>query len=150
MLNSVHILDCSHNVNRELESEWVGWQDLAQDSSSYRMRVCVMQGMRTVLANHQTHSFLRPVLPFLVNQIHDVNEHVRIAVIQLLEYVKGHKSFKVCRREVDCNRIVVTASVDSSEVPICVFLIFFKSSKYITAIIAFESGVFTVTQIFEK
>jgi hypothetical protein len=71
-------------------------QDLAQDSSSYRMRVCVMQGMRTVLANHQTHSFLRPVLPFLVNQIHDVNEHVRIAVIQLLEYVKGHKSFKVC------------------------------------------------------
>jgi hypothetical protein len=72
-----------------------------------------MQGMRTVLANHQTHSFLRPVLPFLVNQIHDVNEHVRIAVIQLLEYVKGHKSFKVRRREVDCNGIVVTASVDS-------------------------------------
>jgi hypothetical protein len=115
MLNSAHILNCSHTVNREfLESEWVGWQDLAQDSSSYRMRVCVMQGMRTVLANHQTHSFLRPVLPFLVNQIHDVNEHVRIAVIQLLEYVKGHKSFKVCRREVDCNRVVVTASVDSA------------------------------------
>ena len=72
------------------------FQDLAGDSSSYRVRVVVLQGMRTILHNHQAHVFMKQVLPLLGRMLDDVNEYVRCAMLNLLDFVKGQKTIKVC------------------------------------------------------
>ena len=61
------------------------FQDLAGDSSSYRVRVVVLQGMRTILHNHQAHVFMKQELPLLGRMLDDVNEYVRCAMLNLLD-----------------------------------------------------------------
>lgn len=90
------------------------------DSSNARVRVVTLTGIKTLLSSPHSHVYLKVVLPRLSDCMHDTNESVRAAMLDLLLAVKGVRSIKfwnICpldqllaRLEVDkpfvCRRIV--------------------------------------------
>ena len=95
-------------------------KELTCDSSSTKVRVAAVQGVKTLLSTPASHVYLRKVLPRLADRVHDTSEAVRGAVLELLLTVKAVKSIRfwdvvplealLARLEVDkpfiCRRIV--------------------------------------------
>ena len=93
-------------------------KDLVYDASSPKVRLSVIQGLKHLVANcPRSHPVLQKVLPRISDVLHDINEQVRIAMIDLLIEVKKIRTiayFKVCpmdhllaRMEVDSKPGVV-------------------------------------------
>jgi len=90
------------------------------DTSNARVRLVTLTGIKALLACPHSHVYLKAVLPRLSDCLHDTNEGVRGAMLDLLLAVKGVRSIKfwtICplehllaRLEVDkpfiCRRIV--------------------------------------------
>jgi hypothetical protein len=66
--------------------------DLAFDASSPKVRAASLLGLKSLLACEQSHLILKRALPKLTNVIHDVNEEVRMAMIELLIAIKHVKA----------------------------------------------------------
>jgi len=95
-------------------------KELVVDASSHKVRAAVLVGLKNMLENPRTHLFMKNVLPRLTNCLHDVNEGVRSAMVDLLIAVKGIRTIQfwnICspdhifsRLEIDkpfiCRRIV--------------------------------------------
>lgn len=58
------------------------------------MRVSAVNAITTLLEEDKTHAVLRPLLPSLGNLIHDKTEKVRLAVVNMLLYVKKIRGMK--------------------------------------------------------
>ena len=95
-------------------------KELASDASSAKVRLAAVLGVKALLATPASHVYLRKVLPRLADRIHDTNEAVRGAMLELLLTVRTVRSIKfwdvvaldslLARLEVDkpfiCRRIV--------------------------------------------
>ena len=66
-------------------------KDLAFDGSSPKVRVASIKGLTKLLSNVRTHMYLKGVLPKVSICLHDVNEAVRAAMVDLLHVTKGIK-----------------------------------------------------------
>ena len=70
------------------------WKELAWDSAAPRVRMNTIHGVSALLAAPQSHVYLKALLPKLGDCLHDTNEAVRSAVLDLLNTVKGLRSIK--------------------------------------------------------
>ena len=71
------------------QSTGVLTRQLAYDASSAKVRASVLRGLRSLVATcDRSHLFLKTLLPRVSDSIHDVNENVRIAVVEMLAAVK--------------------------------------------------------------
>ena len=91
LLASYWLLIPSDTINQVVsmlikESVW--------DSSTARVRVVTLTGIKTLLSSPHSHVYLKAVLPRLADIIHDSNESVRGAMLDLLLAVKGVRSIK--------------------------------------------------------
>ncbi|XP_023329486.1 condensin-2 complex subunit G2 [Eurytemora carolleeae] len=68
-------------------------RELSVDSD-YRVRVAVFQSFKSMLGESHSHVYLKEVLPHLKRSLHDVNETVRIAFVDLLLQVCNIKTIK--------------------------------------------------------
>lgn len=64
-------------------------KELVWDSSNPRVRMTTIRGVATLLRSPHSHVYMKAVLPRLSDCLHDTNENVRGAVIDLLQAVKG-------------------------------------------------------------
>ena len=65
------------------------FKELIWDSASPRVRMASITGVSTILSCPQSHVYMKAVLPRLSDCLHDTNEGVRAALIDLLQTVKG-------------------------------------------------------------
>ena len=120
-------------------------KDMAFDASSFKVRLAVVKGLHMMLECDQSHVFLKSVLPRISDCLHDINESVRIAMLDLLTSVKKIRSIQywnICslddllaRLEVDtvrvCRKIVSLLfnsffpldKSDDSKIERCIYLI---------------------------
>ena len=69
-------------------------RDLAFDAASPRVRQAVVRGLQVILKCPRSHIYLQKVLTRVGKCIHDVNDSVRLAMIDLLVEIKGVKAIK--------------------------------------------------------
>ncbi len=70
-------------------------RSLAFDASSPKVRFTVIRGLRDLIKNcARSHFYMKQVLPRVSDCLHDVNESVRAAMLDLLAEVKSIKSIK--------------------------------------------------------
>ena len=65
------------------------FKELIWDNSSPRVRMITLGGISTILSSPHSHVYMKAVLPRLSECLHDTNEGVRAALIDLLQIVKG-------------------------------------------------------------
>ena len=65
------------------------FKELIWDNSSPRVRMVSLAGISTILSSPHSHVYMKAVLPRLSECLHDTNEGVRAALIDLLQIVKG-------------------------------------------------------------
>lgn len=90
-------------------------RDLAFDAASPKVRLAVIKGLRLILSCERSHVFLKKALTRISDCLHDVNESVRVAMVDLLIDVKNVfaiKFWEVC----DVNDLLVRLHIDSSTV----------------------------------
>ena len=96
---------------------------LAFDKSSPRVRAASIRGLSDLIAKcEQSHIVMRHFLPKIGNCVHDVNEQVRSAVVDLLIGVKKVKSipfWDVCGLEDILSRFVLLIHASFSEARVC-------------------------------
>ncbi|KAL7538289.1 hypothetical protein ACHAXR_008448 [Thalassiosira sp. AJA248-18] len=66
----------------------------ASDVRSATVRAAAVDAVTTLLEEDKTHAVLRPLLPSLGNLIHDKTEKVRLAVVNMLLFVKKIRDIK--------------------------------------------------------
>ena len=69
-------------------------RDLAYDASSPKVRLAVIKGLKTLLKCERSHIYLKQALAKIGNCLHDINEAVRLAVLDLLSEIKLVKSIR--------------------------------------------------------
>lgn len=63
----------------------------ASDSSSADARRMVYVGFQSLVKNDPSFEYMKEILPSLANNVHDVNQRVKIAFIQLLIAIQERK-----------------------------------------------------------
>lgn len=63
----------------------------ARDASSAEVRRIVYIGFQSLIKNQLSYEYLKQILPSMGDNIHDVNQRVRIAFIQLLISIRDKK-----------------------------------------------------------
>ena len=81
----------SHVLNKLVS---VMIRELAFDAASPRVRQAVIRGLQVVLKCPRSHIYLQKILPRVGKCIHDVNDSVRLAMVDLLVEIKGVKAIK--------------------------------------------------------
>ena len=69
-------------------------RDLAFDAASPRVRQAVVRGLQVILKCPRSHIYLQKVLSRVGKCIHDVNDSVRLAMVDLLVEIKSVKAIK--------------------------------------------------------
>ena len=64
-------------------------KELVWDSSQPRVRAMTLAGVSIILSTPQSHVYMKAVLPKLAECLHDSNEGVRVAFLEMLLTVKG-------------------------------------------------------------
>ena len=70
------------------------FKELVYDAASPKIRSITITGISTLLSSPHSHVYLKTVLPKLGDSLHDSNEGVRVAVVELLKTVKNLRSIK--------------------------------------------------------
>ena len=76
-------------------------RDLAFDATSPKVRLASIKGLTRLLGNVRTHIYLKAVLPKVSLCLHDVNDGVRSAMVEMLHVTKGIKVMYLHH----CNRL---------------------------------------------
>ncbi len=120
-------------IPSEVLNKWfnVLVKDLAFDASSPKVRLAVIRGLKTLVTScPRSHVTLKKVLPRVADTIHDVNESVRAAVVDLLIEVKKVKTityFDVCSMDHILARLEVDKPNVSSRIVSLIFNSFFPN-----------------------